>query len=60
MALDSGIHARMTGLIVSSLKTNILPGAINTFTVTISHKYLRKSFTPSPEGEDWDEGNITY
>jgi hypothetical protein len=35
VALDSGIHARMTGLIVQYLKTNILPEVINTFTVSI-------------------------
>jgi hypothetical protein len=34
VALDSGIHARMTGLIVQYLKTNILPGLINAFSVS--------------------------
>ena len=36
MALDSGIPARMTGLIVQYLKMNILLGTMNTFTVSVS------------------------
>ena len=34
VALDSGIPARMTGLIVQYLKINILLGVINVFTVS--------------------------
>ncbi|MFI3218201.1 MAG: hypothetical protein QX189_03685 [Methylococcales bacterium] len=35
VALDSGIPARMTGLIVQYLKMNILLGTTNTFTVSL-------------------------
>ena len=36
VALDSGIPARMTGLIVQYLKMNILLGVINTFTISLA------------------------
>ncbi|MEI6707296.1 MAG: hypothetical protein WCK96_09210 [Methylococcales bacterium] len=36
VALDSGIPARMTGLIVEYLKMNIFLGVINTFTISLA------------------------